>query len=367
MVLGLIPDCDLAQRDVGRQRGRHRRADRAPDRAPRAPRSRASCATVEKIETAVEPRFQEHFVHAMAIPHDTDPYERLARSVPLPRPGGQHRPRGARGAVPARRQGGGGPTDDRDTQKRAAAAPHGRRRACTPTSSASRSSPAPSRPSRCCPRRGSRRSRRTPTGSSTRSGSSSATPPTRSSASPGAGADVQGERVRFPHGLCRSIVQATAPSHFTQVARNRANDVVFGGQGTRSSPRLRLAVRPRPRRRPPLRHDRGLPQLREARLRLAVAPPLGRHRLRAGRRAGQQAPPRHGLRAHALLGQAVHGLGHAPERAARHGRRWRGSCSASDFVDEHTVIISLINANSPLVWDATMLGAAQATPRRTRP
>ena len=39
---------------------------------------------VEKVETAVEPRFQEHFVHAMAIPHDTDPYERLARSVPLP-------------------------------------------------------------------------------------------------------------------------------------------------------------------------------------------------------------------------------------------------------------------------------------------
>ena len=39
---------------------------------------------VEKVETAVEPRFQEHFVHAMAIPHDTDPYERLAGSVPLP-------------------------------------------------------------------------------------------------------------------------------------------------------------------------------------------------------------------------------------------------------------------------------------------
>ena len=40
--------------------------------------------SVEKVETAVEPRFQEHFVHAMAIPHDTDPYARLAESVPLP-------------------------------------------------------------------------------------------------------------------------------------------------------------------------------------------------------------------------------------------------------------------------------------------
>jgi trimethylamine--corrinoid protein Co-methyltransferase len=31
-----------------------------------------------------------------------------------------------------------------------------------------------------------------------------------------------------------------------------------------------------------------------------------------------------------------------------------------DFVDENTVITSLINANSPLVWDATMLGSARA-------
>src|SRR5207249_2634063 len=30
-----------------------------------------------------------------------------------------------------------------------------------------------------------------------------------------------------------------------------------------------------------------------------------------------------------------------------------------DFLDDHTVITSLINANSPLVWDATMLGAAR--------
>ena len=39
---------------------------------------------VEKIETAVEPRFQELFVGAMAIPHDVDPYERLRAAVTLP-------------------------------------------------------------------------------------------------------------------------------------------------------------------------------------------------------------------------------------------------------------------------------------------
>ncbi|MBI2782267.1 MAG: DUF4445 domain-containing protein [Chloroflexi bacterium] len=40
--------------------------------------------TVEKIETAVEPRFQEHFVDAMAFPHATAPSTHLARVVDLP-------------------------------------------------------------------------------------------------------------------------------------------------------------------------------------------------------------------------------------------------------------------------------------------
>ncbi len=41
--------------------------------------------TVEKIETAVEPRFQEHFVDAMAIPHRTAPTPNLWVEVELPR------------------------------------------------------------------------------------------------------------------------------------------------------------------------------------------------------------------------------------------------------------------------------------------
>jgi trimethylamine--corrinoid protein Co-methyltransferase len=35
------------------------------------------------------------------------------------------------------------------------------------------------------------------------------------------------------------------------------------------------------------------------------------------------------------------------------------SDQGADYLDDHTVITSLINANSPLVWDATMLGAAR--------
>jgi uncharacterized 2Fe-2S/4Fe-4S cluster protein (DUF4445 family) len=55
---------------------------------------------VEKVETAVEPRFQEHFVDAMAIPHARDPYARLAGVVALPeRAAGPARPRRRRRAA----------------------------------------------------------------------------------------------------------------------------------------------------------------------------------------------------------------------------------------------------------------------------
>ncbi len=38
---------------------------------------------IEKIETAVEPRFQEHFVNAIAIPHKTDGFPELGQIVTL--------------------------------------------------------------------------------------------------------------------------------------------------------------------------------------------------------------------------------------------------------------------------------------------
>jgi uncharacterized 2Fe-2S/4Fe-4S cluster protein (DUF4445 family) len=39
---------------------------------------------IEKIETAVAPRFQEFFVDAMAIPHRTAPFPHLRAAMPLP-------------------------------------------------------------------------------------------------------------------------------------------------------------------------------------------------------------------------------------------------------------------------------------------
>ena len=128
MVLGLVPDCDLDQR----ARGRQRRRDRAPSsRCCRAPPGReieGVVRRVEKIETAVEPRFQEHFVEAMAIPHRTAANPNLERVVTLPpRPATADRGADPRAERRRRRRRAGGRhraarerTDDRDVAAPAA-------------------------------------------------------------------------------------------------------------------------------------------------------------------------------------------------------------------------------------------------------
>ncbi len=47
-----------------------------------------------------------------------------------------------------------------------------------------------------------------------------------------AGASVEGQRVRFPQGMCRKLIQDSAPSQFTQHARNPAKSVEIGGKNT---------------------------------------------------------------------------------------------------------------------------------------
>ena len=39
---------------------------------------------IEKIETAIEPNFQAHFVAAMAFPHASDSFENLGRAIKVP-------------------------------------------------------------------------------------------------------------------------------------------------------------------------------------------------------------------------------------------------------------------------------------------
>ena len=47
-----------------------------------------------------------------------------------------------------------------------------------------------------------------------------------------AGADIQGERVRFPKGLCRAIIRTSAPAEYIQHARNPQRNAIIGGRRT---------------------------------------------------------------------------------------------------------------------------------------
>jgi uncharacterized 2Fe-2S/4Fe-4S cluster protein (DUF4445 family) len=95
MVLGLIPDCDLTKvGSAGNAAGTGARIALV-NLAARAEIEEV-VRRVEKVETAVEPRFQEHFVRAMALPHKTDPFPHLAAAVALPAARPAAEPRGRR-------------------------------------------------------------------------------------------------------------------------------------------------------------------------------------------------------------------------------------------------------------------------------
>ena len=83
MVLGLVPDCDLDHvKAAGNAAGTGALIALLSGAARRE--IEGVVRRVEKIETAVEPRFQEHFVEAMAIPHRTAASPNLERVVTLP-------------------------------------------------------------------------------------------------------------------------------------------------------------------------------------------------------------------------------------------------------------------------------------------
>ncbi len=83
MVLGLIPDCDLTEvKAVGNAAGTgalmallNRDYRREIEQTVRR---------IEKIETALEPHFQQLFVNAMALPNKVDPFPLLSQAVDLP-------------------------------------------------------------------------------------------------------------------------------------------------------------------------------------------------------------------------------------------------------------------------------------------
>ena len=85
MILGMIPDCDLTKvSSAGNAAGTGARIALL-DQSSRGV-IEALVRRIDKMETAIEPRFQQHFVEAMALPHKTAEYRHLRAVVELPAP-----------------------------------------------------------------------------------------------------------------------------------------------------------------------------------------------------------------------------------------------------------------------------------------
>ncbi|MDE0245998.1 MAG: trimethylamine methyltransferase family protein, partial [Gammaproteobacteria bacterium] len=172
-----------------------------------------------------------------------------------------------------------------------------------------------------------------------------------------AGADVDGERVRFPRGMCRSLVQTTAPREYTQHARNPRRSTIIGGAHTVMVPAygspfvqdldqgrryatledfqnfVKLAFMS-----PGLHHSGG-----------TICEPVD---VPVNKRHFDMIYSHIRYSDKPFMGSVTH-----PERAEDTVAMAR-IVFGEDFVANNTVLTSLINANSPMCFDATMLGAA---------
>ena len=174
-----------------------------------------------------------------------------------------------------------------------------------------------------------------------------------------AGAEVDGERVRFPRGLARQLVQATAPKEFTQVARNPERSVIFGGERTMFAPAYGSPfVRD-------LDGGRRYGTIEDFRnfVKLAYVSPWLHHSggtvcepvdLPVNKRHYDMVEAHLRYSDKPFMGSVTH-----PQRA-RDTVEMARIVFGADFLEENVAVFSLCNANSPLVWDATMLGAARA-------
>ncbi len=180
-----------------------------------------------------------------------------------------------------------------------------------------------------------------------------------------AGADVQGERVRFERGMCRRIIQTTAPRQFRQHARNPERTVMIGGNNTLFCPSFG----------PPFVHD-----------------------IERGRRYATLEDFENLTKLHHMLPAVHHSGGVVCEPvdvpvAERHlamtsahlrlnDKPFMGAVTAPErsldtvnlakivfgdtFVEENCCIYSVVNTNAPLVLDATMLGALKTYARHNQ-
>lgn len=179
-----------------------------------------------------------------------------------------------------------------------------------------------------------------------------------------AGAEVTGERVRFPKGLCRELLK-TAPSTYTQHARNPERSVEIGGNNTVFAPVYG----------PPFVRDldgnRRYATIEDFQnfVKLAYMAPAIHHS------GGTVCEPvdvpvnkRHLDMVYSHIrysDKPFMGSVTAPQNAEDTVAMAK-IVFGDDFVENNTVLTSLINANSPMVFDETMLGAAKVYARHNQ-
>ena len=185
-----------------------------------------------------------------------------------------------------------------------------------------------------------------------------------------AGADVQGERVRFPRGMCREIIGRSSPAEYTQYARNPERNVVIGGKNVVFAPNYGSPfVRD-------LDRGRRYGTIEDFRnfVKLTYSSPYLHHSggtvcepvdLPVNKRHFDMVYAHMRYSDKPFMGSVTH-----PDRAQDtvemskilFGRNWLDPATGRP----RTVTTSLINANSPLTWDATMLGALKVYARNNQ-
>ncbi len=290
-------------------------------------RSSGWCGRVEKIETAVEPKFQAHFVDAMALPHQTAPYPNLSK-VGWDAAGGRAgrrptRPQRPAGAARTSEPTGRKPMSDQAPAHRASRGAGRDAKRAARLASAAQTVPFITRKIpfyevlddqalaliehnadtvleeiESISRKTRKRSRfgRMPAPMSRASAVRFPARPV-----PLAGPSL-GPRANIPS------MRATRRAACRSAARTRCSRRITARPSCATSMAAVATARSR------------ISAIREADLCLALAAPFGRHGVRAGRSAGEQAAFRDGLCPYALQRQALYGLGHGAGAGAGHGR-----------------------------------------------
>jgi len=172
-----------------------------------------------------------------------------------------------------------------------------------------------------------------------------------------AGADVDGVRVRFPRGMCREIVSSNAPRTYVQHARNPARSVTIGGDATVFVPNYGspfVTDLDRGRRYGTIEDFQNL-------VKLAYLSPHIHH---SGGTVCEPVDVPVNKRHLDMVYAHIRYSDKPFMGSVTAGTRAEDSFELARIgfggdLDDRTVMTSLVNASSPLVWDASMLAAME--------